>query len=208
VPATLALTAGVGFKVVSEQLGHTTTQITRDIYLSVMPQVGHADEAAAALVPRAAETPDVTEGVHTLCTPADIPDTRKRSLQRQRSRSDRFPGVGLPVGVGHERGGGVERLSRCHPREPQAQRQVRLEPLQAVEKQHTHGRQREQGTGVRRPALIGRGVHAHRPVDDPLRAGVVLALVVSKIGASAVYDRHTLRGAGVGMAIQVLLRPR
>jgi integrase len=32
VAATLALTAGVDVKVVSEQLGHTTTQITRDIY--------------------------------------------------------------------------------------------------------------------------------------------------------------------------------
>jgi integrase len=58
VAATLALTAGVDIKVVSEQLGHTTTQITRDIYLSVMPQVGQAAAAAAAaLVPRAAEKP-------------------------------------------------------------------------------------------------------------------------------------------------------
>ena len=57
VAATLALTAGVDIKVVSEQLGHTTTQITRDIYLSVMPQVAQAAaEAAAALVPRAATT--------------------------------------------------------------------------------------------------------------------------------------------------------
>ena len=75
--AILALTAGVDIKVVSEQLGHTATQITRDIHLSVMPQVAHAAaEAAAALVPRAAETPGVTGGVQTLCTPADIPDTR------------------------------------------------------------------------------------------------------------------------------------
>ena len=77
VAATLALTAGVDIKVVSEQLGHTTTQITRDIYLSVMPQVAHAAaEAAAALVPRAVESPDVNAAVHTLCTPEDIPDTR------------------------------------------------------------------------------------------------------------------------------------
>jgi len=77
VAATLALTAGVDIKVVSEQLGHTTTQITRDIYLSVMPQVAHAAaEAAAALVPRAAESRDVNASVHTLCTPEDIPDTR------------------------------------------------------------------------------------------------------------------------------------
>ena len=82
VAATLALTAGVDIKVVSEQLGQTTTQITRDIYLSVMPQVAHAAaEAAASLVPRAADTPDVNTGVHTPCTPEDIPDTRN-DLQR------------------------------------------------------------------------------------------------------------------------------
>lgn len=57
VAATLTLTAGVDIKVVSEQLGHSTTQITRDIYLSVMPQVAHASaEATAAMVPRAVPT--------------------------------------------------------------------------------------------------------------------------------------------------------
>jgi integrase len=76
VAATLALTAGVDVKVVSEQLGHTTTQVTRDIYLSVMPQVAHAAaEASAALVPRAKDAPDVNALVHTSCTPADIPGT-------------------------------------------------------------------------------------------------------------------------------------
>jgi hypothetical protein len=82
VGAILALTAGVDIKVVSEQLGHTATQITRDIHLSVMPQVAHAAaEAAAALVPRAAETPGFTGGVQTLCTAADIPDTRPRDYE-------------------------------------------------------------------------------------------------------------------------------
>jgi hypothetical protein len=85
VAATLALTAGVDIKVVSEQLGHTTTQITRDIYLSVLPQVAHAAaEAAAALVPRAAKSPDDAAGVHTPCTSADIPDTRN-DLQSSRN---------------------------------------------------------------------------------------------------------------------------
>jgi hypothetical protein len=43
----------VEIKVVSEQLGHTTTQITRDIHLSVMPHVAQAAvEATAAVVPR------------------------------------------------------------------------------------------------------------------------------------------------------------
>jgi hypothetical protein len=95
VAATLALTAGVDIKVVSEQLGHTTTQITRDIYLSVMPQVAHAAaEAAAALEPRAAETPDVTAGVPTLCTAEGIPDTRN-DLYSDKFRSDRVGRAGL-----------------------------------------------------------------------------------------------------------------
>jgi hypothetical protein len=61
-----SLTVDHGWReVVSEQLRHTTTQITRDIYLSVMPQVAHAAaEAAAAPVPRGAETPDVNAGAH------------------------------------------------------------------------------------------------------------------------------------------------
>jgi len=77
VAATLALTAGVDVKVVSEQLGHTTTQITRDIYLSVMPQVAQAAaEAAAALVPRATTRVDGHNHVPTACPPGDIPDSR------------------------------------------------------------------------------------------------------------------------------------
>ncbi len=76
VAATLALTAGVDIKVVSEQLGHTTTQITRDIYLSVMPQVAQsAAEAAAALVPRAAVEADVNQSVDILLTSENISDT-------------------------------------------------------------------------------------------------------------------------------------
>ena len=76
VAATLALTAGVDIKVVSEQLGHSTTQITRDVYLSVMPQVAQAAaEATAAIVPRAAKSADVHDSVDTLCAPGDISDT-------------------------------------------------------------------------------------------------------------------------------------
>jgi hypothetical protein len=79
----IALTIVEGGKV--GHLGHTTTQITRDIYLSVLPQVAHAAaEAAAALVPRAAKSPDDAAGVHTPCTSADIPDTRN-DLQSSRN---------------------------------------------------------------------------------------------------------------------------
>jgi hypothetical protein len=73
---TLALTAGADIKVVSEQLGHSTTQITRDIYLSVMPQVAQAAaEATAAVVPRRVQRVRGHESVPTPCPPADIPDT-------------------------------------------------------------------------------------------------------------------------------------
>ncbi|MEU3325779.1 tyrosine-type recombinase/integrase [Streptomyces albus] len=50
--ATFMLAAGVDVKVVSDTLGHSDTRITRDIYQSVLPQVGkNAAEATAKLVP-------------------------------------------------------------------------------------------------------------------------------------------------------------
>jgi integrase len=50
--ATLMLAAGVDVKVVSDTLGHSDTRVTRDIYQSVLPQVGKsAAEATAKLVP-------------------------------------------------------------------------------------------------------------------------------------------------------------
>jgi integrase len=55
--ATLALAAGVDMKVISVMLGHSSISITADTYTSVLPQLGHpAAEAAAALVPRAANS--------------------------------------------------------------------------------------------------------------------------------------------------------
>jgi integrase len=51
--ASLALAAKVDMKVVSEQLGHSSEQITRDIYTSVIPQLQQAAaEAVASIVPR------------------------------------------------------------------------------------------------------------------------------------------------------------
>ena len=50
--ATLMLAAGIDVKIVSDTLGHSDTRITRDIYQSVLPQVGKsAAEATAKLVP-------------------------------------------------------------------------------------------------------------------------------------------------------------
>jgi integrase len=75
--ATLALTAGADIKVVSEQLGHSTMQITRDIYMSVMPQVAQAAaDAAAALVPRAAKKSGSADSVPTVCPPEDNSNTK------------------------------------------------------------------------------------------------------------------------------------
>jgi hypothetical protein len=46
------LAAGIDVKIVSDTLGHSDTRITRDIYQSVLPQVGkNAAEATAKLVP-------------------------------------------------------------------------------------------------------------------------------------------------------------
>ncbi len=51
--ATLALTAGVEMKVVSEMLRHKTLSITADTYTSVVPEVARAAaEAAVQVVPR------------------------------------------------------------------------------------------------------------------------------------------------------------
>ncbi|MEU3257131.1 site-specific integrase [Streptomyces albidoflavus] len=50
--ATLMLAAGIDVKIVSDTLGHSDTRITRDIYQSVLPEVGRsAAEATAKLVP-------------------------------------------------------------------------------------------------------------------------------------------------------------
>ncbi|MEU4802828.1 tyrosine-type recombinase/integrase [Actinosynnema sp. NPDC023587] len=55
--ATLALSAGVDIKVVQELLGHSSSQITRDTYTSVVPELAReAAEKTAALVPRGKAT--------------------------------------------------------------------------------------------------------------------------------------------------------
>ncbi|GAA1776796.1 hypothetical protein GCM10009834_39540 [Streptomonospora arabica] len=50
--ASLSLAAGVDVKVVSSELGHSTTAFTQDTYQSVFPDVAKAAaEATAALLP-------------------------------------------------------------------------------------------------------------------------------------------------------------
>ncbi|MFD0975045.1 tyrosine-type recombinase/integrase [Plantactinospora endophytica] len=55
--ATIALTAGIDIKVVSEQLGHTTTTLTRDTYQSVTKELHHkaADAVAERIRSRRAQ---------------------------------------------------------------------------------------------------------------------------------------------------------
>ena len=52
--ATYALAAGLDIKIVQERLGHSTSALTRDTCMSVLPDVARAAaEAAAAMIPRA-----------------------------------------------------------------------------------------------------------------------------------------------------------
>jgi hypothetical protein len=50
--ATLALAAGANNKVVSHELGHSSTQITQDLHTSVLPQVSQAAAEAVASLPQ------------------------------------------------------------------------------------------------------------------------------------------------------------
>jgi len=51
--ATYALAAGIPIKVVSEDLGHSTTKITEDLYTSVLPELQQAAaQAVADTIPR------------------------------------------------------------------------------------------------------------------------------------------------------------
>lgn len=52
--ATYALATGLDIKLVQAKLGHSTSTLTRDVYMSVLPDVARAAaEAAAAIIPRA-----------------------------------------------------------------------------------------------------------------------------------------------------------
>ena len=81
--ATLALAAGADIKVVSHELGHSSTQITQDLYTSVLPQVSQAAaDAVAALLASAREAGDrvclmpVPGSLgHTTATRGNDPDT-------------------------------------------------------------------------------------------------------------------------------------
>ncbi len=88
--ASLMLAAGVPLKVVQEVLGHSSSTLTSDTYMSVFPAVAaEAAEAAAAMVPRMA----VGTGVHTPRTHSETarPDAPKNTRSGGAPRGNRTP---------------------------------------------------------------------------------------------------------------------
>jgi integrase len=78
--ATLALTAGVDMKVVSEMLRHKTLAITADTYTSVLPEVARAAaEAAATIVPRRNMPKDASGATSTPLAPGAKNTTSRSS---------------------------------------------------------------------------------------------------------------------------------
>ena len=84
-------------------------------------------------------------------------------------------GVVLPVGVGHERCGGVPRGVRRDGGHVRRQQQVVLQPLKAVQEQHADRGERQDAPDVRAPLLIGLGVDADQPVEAALDPPVLVA---------------------------------
>ncbi|GAB3849466.1 tyrosine-type recombinase/integrase [Micromonospora andamanensis] len=79
--ATLALEGGVDIKVVQEELGHSTSTLTRDTYTSVSPRLAReAAEKIAGIVPRAIEavSDEVATGTDGLPSVPRSPRTTKR----------------------------------------------------------------------------------------------------------------------------------
>jgi len=96
--ATLALTAGVEMKVVSEMLRYKTLSITADTYTSVVPEVARAAaEAAAQAVPRRTQPKDASGDVSTSLA-LGRKTMPRRSSQRKKGqlRTGAPPGTRTP----------------------------------------------------------------------------------------------------------------
>ena len=125
--------------------------------------------------------PEVADGV--LLRLGDAADERDRHRDADRRRHEvvireaghlreiahgRFAAVRLPVRVGRERDGGVERQSRGDRPEPlRIERQHLLQPLHRVQHQHRHDAEQEQRDGVLGPAHLARLVDAGQAVEQP-----------------------------------------
>src|SRR5262249_7405578 len=82
--ATLALTAGVEMKVVSEMLRHKTLSITADTYTSVLPEVARAAaEAAIQVVPRR-NVPKGASGATSTSLAPGLENATGRSSRRKK----------------------------------------------------------------------------------------------------------------------------
>ncbi|HSX98830.1 MAG TPA: tyrosine-type recombinase/integrase, partial [Streptomyces sp.] len=88
--ATLMLAAGIDVKIVSDTLGHSDTRITRDIYQSVLPQVGkNAAEATAKLVPlqRKTETEEARKAAKKAAAKAKAKARAKKKGKRKKPKN-------------------------------------------------------------------------------------------------------------------------
>ncbi len=91
------------------------------------------------------------------------PDHLRQVAQRLLAR------VCLPVGVGREARCSIERQSRRHSGEPlRIQRQVILEPLQRIQKDHRDEAERQHRYRVRSPTRLGAGVYSADFVNQSL----------------------------------------
>jgi hypothetical protein len=90
-----------------------------------------------------------------------------------------FPGVVLPVRVGHEADRGVPCQRRCHRRRRvvQVPRQLVLDQLKYEQEQDAERRERQHASGIGAPGLLGVRVGTDQPVNHPLGAKVLLGRV-------------------------------
>jgi Phage integrase family len=89
--ATLALEAGVDIKVVQEDLGHSSSALTRDTYTSVSPRLAKAEaDRTAATIPRAAGALSDDRGTGTDGLP--LVSHGRQNNQERLSELERRPG--------------------------------------------------------------------------------------------------------------------
>ncbi|TDC85919.1 site-specific integrase [Micromonospora sp. KC606] len=96
--ATHALEAGVDIKVVQEELGHSTSVLTRDTYTSVSPRLARAEaERVAQAIPRAVQmAPEAATGT---LGPPSVPLGPKTKLRALPSRKNAQLKAGAPPGT-------------------------------------------------------------------------------------------------------------
>jgi len=88
--ATLALSAGVDIKVVSDRLGHSTSVITRDLYTHVVPALARsAADSIAAAVPYVPE-----EGGSALAAQQPLEGAERGPPESESAGQTRWPGAG------------------------------------------------------------------------------------------------------------------